>query len=244
MSLDFSNELQGVEEQKEKDSLGGGGAFDSDVYELAVDVAYTQKSKGGALGFHLVCKDRDGNVFRDTQWITSGDAKGNKPYYEKDGKRFELPGYSHVRSMVEFLTGKQLKDLKPQDAELRLWNGTEEAPTTVTTYPELRGVRMHAGILKIRQNKVKNSKPTSEEQFINEFVKFFTHPGKLTATEQRAGMEQGEFVEKWLEKNKGQVVDKYKEVKDSSAGTGASSGNPLQQKAAAQQTADDDLFGD
>jgi hypothetical protein len=228
MSLaNLQNDMVGIEKTEERDSVGGGGAVESGVYDATIEVAYTLKAKSGALGFITVFVTADGSKITDRQYITSGDAKGNKPYYEKDNKKFPLPGYSHVDFMTDLLVGKSLTALQEQEAMLKLYDGAlqKEVPTSVTVFPELRGLNVKVGILKIRENKtVKVGSAytaTNEERILNECAKFFDGLTGKTKTELRAG-EEAAFITKWKEKNEGQVVDKFKEIAGAAKG-----GNPF-----------------
>lgn len=232
MSLsNLKNDMAQTEKVEEKDTLGG-GVLEGGIYDMRLEVAYSQKSGGGALGFFTVWVNSQGRKITDRQYITSGDAKGNKPYYEKDGKKLALPGFQHVDFMVGLLLGKSLVELDEQQATLKLYNAAQgaEVPTEVTTYPELRGLKAKVGIKHIRQNKqVKqgnNYVPSNEEQSINEIDKYFDAETGKTSTELRAN-DDAAFINKWSEKFAGQVVDTYKPV----ANAPQSGGNPFANQA-------------
>src|SRR5699024_11688381 len=58
-------------------------------------------------------KGSDGNDagdFRAQVYFTSGNAKGNKPTYEKNGKEYFLPGYTVINDMMLMATGCELPD--------------------------------------------------------------------------------------------------------------------------------------
>jgi hypothetical protein len=230
MSLsNLKNDMAQTEKVEEKDTLGG-GVLEGGIYDMRLEVAYSQKSAGGALGFFTVWVNNQGRKITDRQYITSGDSKGNKPYYEKDGKKLALPGFSHVDFMVGLLLNKSLVDLDEQQATLKLYNAAQgsEVPTEVTTYPELRGLKAKIGIKQIRQNKqVKQGNsyvPSNEEQTINEIDKYFDAETGKTSTELRAN-DEAEFIKKWCEKFEGQTVDTYKPI--ANAPQSGSSGSPF-----------------
>jgi hypothetical protein len=56
----------------------------SDIYNMIIKYAYAIKSKGGAMGITVVLNTTDGKEVKATEYITSGDAKGNKTYFEKE----------------------------------------------------------------------------------------------------------------------------------------------------------------
>lgn len=241
----LAGDMQGVEQTAERDSLGGGGPLDSQVMDARIEVAYMSKSKGGATGFNTVLVGPNGEKVVDRQWITSGTKKGCKPYYEKDGKRFPLPGFSHVDFMVDLLLGKSLTQLQQQAAVIKLWNSEKKAeePTEVTAMPELRGLKVKVGIKKVRQNKMTGDNyniPTNEEQVFNEVDKYFDFETGKTKTELKANSD-AEFIQKWKEKWEGEVDDSFKPVANAAqSGANAGGGNPLAGGGAPAE----DLFGD
>lgn len=223
MSLaNLQNDLVGSEAVVEKDSVGGGGVLEGNIYDMRLEVAYTKKSATGALGFFTIWANNEGRKITDRQYITSGDGKGNKPYYEKNGQKIPLPGFSHVDFMVKLLINKNLTALDEQQATIKLYDGAQgkEVPTEVTTYPELRGVSAKLGIQQIRQNKqVKQGSvyvKTNEEQVINEISKYFDADSGKTGTE-IAGNSEADFINKWTKKFAGQVVDNYKVIENAAS---------------------------
>jgi hypothetical protein len=248
MSLaSLKEKMVGTEAVEDRDTLGG-AVLDGNIYDMRLEVAYSQKSSSGALGFFTVWVTSQGRKVTDRQYITSGDAKGNKPYYEKDGKKLPLPGFSHVDFMVSLLTGKNLIDLDEQQSTIKLYNAAQgkEAPTEVTTYPELRGLPCKVGIKQIRQNKqvkVGNGyQASNEEQIVNEISKYFDSETSKTSTELLAKTDAN-FITKWSEKFANQLVDTYKPV----AGATQSGSNPFaaQSKAAGGEgLKPSSMFGD
>lgn len=234
----------GMEHVEERDSLGG-GVLDGGVYPFRIEVAYTLKADSGALGFTTIFMNRDGQKITNTQYITGGDAKGNKPYYVRDGKKIPLPGYSHVDFMTDLLLNKPLTQLESQEATLKIWNkdAGKEVPTKVTVYPELRGKDVLLGLTKVRENKSKkvgkDYVPTAEERVFNEVDKFFDAETGKTKTELRGG-EEATFIEKWKAKFEGQLVDKYKEIKGAPQ-SGATGGSPFGDDSSSPSQS---LFGD
>ena len=79
-------------EASDKDVLAGGGfTKPTGVYDMIVDTAYMGKSQKGAVSLNLILKSAqsgDNTTFRQTLWVASGDAKGNKNYYvDKNNKK-------------------------------------------------------------------------------------------------------------------------------------------------------------
>ena len=84
----------------------GGGSFllESGTYDMIIDLAYFDVSKGGAnsLTFHF--KGPNGESVRETFWVTSGTAKGCKNYYlDKDGNKRYLPGFSQANAICKLI---------------------------------------------------------------------------------------------------------------------------------------------
>lgn len=226
----MNQNTQGMEEVKEKDSLGG-NLKNSDLYDAVVDLAYTTKADSGALGFTIVFKLEDGSTQRLQEWITSGDAKGNKPYYERDGKKIPLPGFTKISAITEILMSKPLADFTDSDAEtktikLRNKEQKKEIPTDVPMITGLIGKKVKIGLLQVRANKQekqgKNYVDTAEERIFNEVNKVFNENG-FTLEEIDANFDEPDFINKWLDKNKGKLDDRYKEIKGGASNTNKSS---------------------
>ena len=77
----------------------GGYLWESGVYKATVKMAYLDQAKSGAISVNIVLENSDGKELKEAFYIKSGNAKGNKTYYEKDGKSFPLPGYSTANSL-------------------------------------------------------------------------------------------------------------------------------------------------
>jgi hypothetical protein len=218
---------------------------------MRIEVAYTHKNDKGSTSFNTVLVDQDGNTFTDTQWIISGNAKGNKPYYEKNGKKFPLPGYSHADALVQLVTSKSLLDLQKKEVTLKLYDSKlkKEAPTNVESYPELVGASLQVGFHQIRENKnvLQGNKyvPTNEERVYNEVNKYFDGETGKTRTE-LTGNSEAVFLGKWEAKFSGQLQDKYKTIPN--AATSAVQGGSPFAAGANQGTnaekASSSLFGD
>ena len=78
----------------------GGYLWESGVYTATVKMAYLDQAKSGAISVNVVLENSDGKELKEAFYITSGDAKGNKTYYERDGKSYPLPGYSTANSLL------------------------------------------------------------------------------------------------------------------------------------------------
>jgi len=225
------------------DVLGGGGAKETGIYPFTVKHAYMHKSAGGALGISVRCDDGSGGTFDTTQWVASGDAKGNKPYYERNGKKYPLPGYSIIDDMCQLGTDVALADMDTEEKTIKLYDFDEqkEVPTEVDMLVDLVGANVYLAIQKClvdkteenpnfddskREDKISNPKriPTGETREENEVSKVFEASSKLTAKEIADNVDECVFFDKWLAKNEGKVRDKTS--KDAKKTGTAKAGSP------------------
>jgi hypothetical protein len=230
MSLNpFANTANTTNESIETDSdrLGGSFVWDSNAYEVTVLSAYAGKSKGGAGSMNLEVQGPDGRKFKFTEWVTSGDAKGNKPYYERDGKKSYLPGFNNMNAIAMFCAKKELNALtfETKIVKLRNFDTKTDVPTEVPMAVELIGKKFILGLLKVEENKTKkvgndylpvcDATGAPITRFTNEIGKIFYPDNKCTIAELRAAKQSGstpvaDFYPKWLEANAGKVIDKVK----------------------------------
>lgn len=233
--------IEGVEE--EKDVTFTKGPLESGLYQGIIKLAYTGKSKGGAMSV-TVHVDLNGRMHRETLWVTTGDAKGNVPFYTKqDGSKAYLPGYNVFSALAELTVGKTVNQLGTEDKVVKLYDyeAKKEIPQTVPVITELLDQPVYVGLVKQIEDKTTKADdgsyvPTGETREINLIDKIFRASDKATTTEAKA---KGEpvFVEKWLQANEGNTRDRS--TKD--AGT---AGSPVKVGAAAQaQPAVKPLFG-
>jgi len=214
MSL-FANLKTDDSIENEKDVVGGSGPLDSGLYEATVDLAYAGKASSGAQSIVLHLKTDNGTV-RETLWVTSGDAKGNRNFYEtSDGEKRYLPGFNMASSLCLLTVGKELAEMNTEEKVINLWNSEAKAqvPTKVPVLTELLGQPIIAGILRqIVDKNVKNDAgdyvPSGDTREENTFDKFFRSKDKLTTAEIRAGASEATFYNTWDERNTGTVRDR------------------------------------
>lgn len=232
----------GVKIADDKDTIGGGSnVVDSGAYPAKIGMAYISKSAGGALGLFLTCVTADNKELRQTLWMTSGDAKGNKNYYTKDGENFPLPGFSQANALAMLTTGKEIADLEDtiEEKVIKLYDFTAKAevPTKVNAVMALIGQEVIAGVIKQVVDKTKKNEATGqyentgETREENEIDKFFcAKEGHLnkTLTEIKAKAETAEFYTTWTEKWNGQVRNKAKGAEGTAGVPGAKAGTAVQ----------------
>lgn len=211
----------------EKDVLGGGGVLDTNVYPMKVKVAYFTTAASGAVAINLQ-GDVDGKEVRQQFWVLSGNDKGNKNTYTKDGKEYYLPSFLTANSLALLTVGKELSQLDVEKKVIKLYDfeAKEERPTEVDVLVELTGQMIQAGIQKQTVDKTEKGDdgkyyPTGETREINEVVKFFRYDDGLTVPEIEKGVTEAKFKDDWVGKWAGKVINKAKGNKD-----GAKSGLP------------------
>lgn len=211
----------------EKDVLGGGGVLDTNVYPMRVKVAYFTTAASGAVAINLQ-GDVDGKEVRQQFWVLSGNDKGNKNTYTKDGKEYYLPSFLTANSLALLTVGKELSQLDVEKKVIKLYDfeAKEERPTEVDVLVELTGQMIQAGIQKQTVDKTEKGDdgkyyPTGETREINEVVKFFRYDDGLTVPEIEKGVTEAKFKDDWVGKWAGKVINKAKGNKD-----GAKSGLP------------------
>lgn len=204
--------------KQETDNAGGGFILPSDLYDFTIALAYVKPADSGALGLFLELKTDDGKTLKTSMYMTSGTAKGGKNYSEKDGVKTYLPGFNQANGLCLLTIGKEIGDLETEEKVVKLYdyNAKSEVPTKVQALTDLHGKRIKAGVLEQKVNKTKKNEvtkqyePTGETRQENEVDKFFRAEDGFTVAELRASAEKAEFMEVWVEKNKGKVRDKTK----------------------------------
>lgn len=212
----------------EKDVIGGSRVIDSGLYAAKVTLAYVQKASSGALGLVLAIKtDEGGKEVRNTLWMSSGDAKGNKNYYEKDGEKHYLPGYLLANSLALLTVGKEISELDTEPKVVNVYNpeAKAEVPTKVDMVMDLVGQPIVAGVIKQVVDKTKKDdagqyQATGETREENEIDKFFRARDRMTTAEIRAQAETAAFATAWSEKNTGQVRNRAKGVSGNAGAPG------------------------
>lgn len=214
--------------EQESDRLAGNFIWDTDAYLVTINAAYAGKSAGGASSMSYEVTGPDGRKFKWTEWVTSGDAKGNKPYFEKDGQKTYLPGYNRSNAIALLTTEKELHALIFEEKVIKLRNATTktDVPTPVQMATGIIGKQIILGIAKQEVNKQAKGADgkyvdTAETRFTNEVDKIFYAKDKRTVAELRNKTTEAEFYAKWLEANKGKVIDRVKKV-----AAGAQAGAP------------------
>lgn len=221
---------------EERDSLGGKSfTIPTDIYPFEIKYAYVIESANGALGMSLHLQTADGQELRlngpmGSIYFTN---RNKEPFYvvkqgENEGQKNFLPGYQLLNALTNFTIEQNLLDIETEEKTINLYdpNESKEVPTSVDMVVELIGQQFYGAVTEIEEDrKQKDDKgnyvPTGETRRKNELIKVF-NADKQTMTELQAGDDVPEeelFYSKWLEKNKGEVIDRVEK-------TGATSGAP------------------
>lgn len=213
MSIFSSLGTTGFEEQK--DTLGGYQPLDTGAYPAKIKTIYITTSEKGAMAANVVA-EINGQEYHEQLWITN--SKGENFFLnKKTGNKVALPGFTALNDICLCAIGKELKEL---DAEPRVfkiydYNAKAEVPREVPTITELMNHEVILGIVRQRvDKKIKNdageyvaSGETREENVIEKVFHLSTHK---TVNEAKAGAEEAQFYDKWVEKNAGVIRDKAK----------------------------------
>lgn len=230
--------------EAETDRLGG-GLLESNVYDVVIKTAYITQAKSEALALNVEVETEDGGFFKEALYFVSGKAKGNKTYFEKNGKEIPLPGYSSFASLLKHsgfdTTPEQQMEsgLKKKIVDIYDFDLSKKVPTEVPMVMDLVGAKVKMAILNQTVDKnVKDASgkyvPSGDTREQNVLDKVFNRGG-FTTTEVTAKMEEPEFMNKWLEKNKGKSQMK---AKGAAAGGASKAGAPVAAPSAPATVAD------
>lgn len=220
---------------KEKDTLGGMQLFETNVYDFEIKMAYVEQSSGGALGATLVLETEAGQNYRETIYFTN--KKGETFFTNSKGETQHLPGFNLLNSITMLTIQTELTDMDTEERVVKAWDSDAKAEINknVDAFVDLIGQRIKLAVEKQLQDKqVKvdgeyvNSGETVER---NAIVKAFHHEKLVTLTEALAKIEP-EFLDKWVAKNQGKLIDKTKKDKNGPAkGAPAAAGEAKAAKA-------------
>jgi hypothetical protein len=222
MNAVFGNlTTNGLEETQ--DRLGGGfRPLESGAYTGKIKLAYAGKAASSNAQSVTIVLAHAGGEYRETFWITN---KEGKNYYERDGKKNALPGFSIVDDLCVVTTNKGLAQQGAEDKVVNLYDFDQkkEVPTSVPMLVELIGKEVTFGIRKELRNKQAKDgngvyQDTAEEREENVTDKIFHYPSNLTVVEAKKGIQTPTFYGAWVERNKEQTRDR-RTIKDGAGGS-------------------------
>lgn len=222
--------------ENEIDSLGGSGPLESGAYPFTVSMAYLQNADSGAVGVVLLLKNENKQELRVTEWVQSGDKKGNSNYYTtKAGDKKYLPGYNSINSLCLLAAGVDIHEVDTAMKTVNIYDYDlkKDVPTEVEVITSLLGKEIIAGVIKQTVDKTaKNDAgeyvPTGKTRDENEISKFFRATDQLTTAEIRAETTEAAFYATWVDKHTG--VTRDRSTGGSPAGAAASGSAPAPTK--------------
>lgn len=199
--------------EEAKDVLGGGGDFikDSGIYKMGIVHAYIIRAASGSIGVNLTMKHADAakTEFNTKVYMTSGTKKGGMPYYEKNGKRFPLPGFTTIDDLCRVATANAhgIADAPRTTKTIEIFDYTagKKLPQEVEVIDCLTQKMFQIGLVKKLVNKFKDGRAIAETQHKNE-ISLVMDNQQRTVREMAAGA-MPEFATLWAEKNNGTVID-------------------------------------
>jgi len=239
----FDNVDSSAKVSQEKDVVRGvrQEPLPSDIYNLIIKYAFAKKAKSGALGVNVLFQVADGEhkgrEFRITEYVTSGDAKGNKTYYEKKTdsgvEQHALPGFALIDSLALLVLKKSILQCGTEKRTIKLYDFDKKAevPTEVDMFVELVNKGICGCVLhRIEDKNVKNPQTgeyeaTGKTYAINVADKFLSPSDRRTVAETQNNI-PADFKTIWLEKWKDKIDDQSSEVKNAGIkGAPAASGD-------------------
>lgn len=217
--MSYDNLSKDTNAEEDKDQINNyGGPMDSDIHTIVIDLVYLDKTPSGSTSFTITGKTLEGVEFKNTQYITSGDKKGNKNTYEtQTGELKYLPGFTVADHICLLAFGKPIDFLAKASKKkaIKVYDSKEkkEVLKEKDVITQLKDKKITLGILKVLVDKKEAGsngtyKPTGKSMLVNEISKVFRTKDHLTVIEVRQKAENPEFFEKWVEKFKGKEIDK------------------------------------
>ncbi len=225
--------------------VGGGYAWESGVYGTTIAMAYLNQAASEAVSFNVVLKNSDGKELKESFWIKSGKAKGNKTFYTgKDGKDRPLPGYSVANSLCIAATGDSLAKCIA-GAEKKTVNvydpaQSKEVPLERPVIMRLLNKVVKVAVHQVNEDKNKKNDATGQYESTGEIrttneCKFFGNIDGKTTEEILAGADAIMF-DKWAEQNTGTVIDKTSKKSGSASAADIMGGGAVGTAATAENT--------
>ena len=212
-------------------SLGGGSfLWDSNVYKCIVDMAYFDKSAGGAHSLNLTLLNSDGKHLKQTLWFTK---KTGEIHYvnKRTGEKAYLPGYTLANNLALIITGEDINEAfeKSEKKMVNVYDFTAKAekPTEKSVATSLLGKQVKAAIIKQTVNKnvyddtIEKWITTAETKEENDIKEFYFDDSYLTVVEKSKGATEALMMPKWVKRNAGKTMNRVKAVPGDAATAGA-----------------------
>ena len=211
-------------------SLGGGSfLWDSNVYKCIVDMAYFDKSAGGAHSLNLTLLNSDGKQLKQTLWFTK---KTGEIHYinKRTGEKAYLPGYTLANNLALIITGEDINEAfeKSEKKMVNVYDFTAKAekPTEKSVATSLLGKQVKAAIIKQTVNRRADAGdgvwvPTVETKDENDIKEFYFEDSDLTVVEKSKDATEALMMPKWIKRNAGKTMNRVKAIPGDATTAGA-----------------------
>lgn len=213
----------------DEDRIGGGfQLFETGMYEGKIKYAYISVADSGAMAINVQV-EADGKTHSQTEYMTSGEAKGySNTYKDQNGVEKYLPGFIFANSLALLGAANEIADLDVEEKVIKLYSyeDKKEVPTKVNMLMDLVDVDVKFLIEKQTVDKrVKNDEgkyvASGETREQNAIVKWLRPRDSMTVNEIQAEAEEANHAEMWLEKFKGETINRAKGADNKGAKSGA-----------------------
>jgi hypothetical protein len=227
--MNFGNLKIDDDVKLDEDTVGGGSfTWESGVYDVVVDMAYLNESKGGAMGLTLTLLNGKKKL-KETLWITSGKAKGQKStYIDQKGTKRPLPGYTQGLNLCMTAIDSTLEDAahasEAKTINIYNFDAKKEQPTNMDhVMTNLIGKQVKVGVIKRIENKRGNDGSGKyidlpETREVNVISQFFYADSGLSVMEKAKGETDAKFITEWKKVNDGNTHNRVKKVDAVTAG--------------------------
>lgn len=207
--------------EKAKDSLGGFARLPTDIYIGKIKQAYftssdTSESQSVVLGVGFTETIDGEEVERDYMERLLITNKDGDAFYEKNGHKLPLQGFTIADDICQIITEASLTDQETETKKVKIRDFTsgEDIPTPVEVLIDLIGEEIALAVQHKRQNKrEKNSKgdyvQVPEPVELNSIVKVLSPDDFSTLLELDEGKDPA-FADKWIERYQGKMQDTFK----------------------------------
>lgn len=185
--------------------------LDTDVYAGTIKMAFAGQSSGGARSLTLQLQLDGGKQYDETIYVSNKDGLNT---YEKDGKKYMLPGFQLVNNLCLMAIGKGLMDAgagaETRTVKLYDFKEKKEIAQDVMALPELIGKRVLVAIQEEEYEKSTYNESTGKREYTgekgikNSITKVYDPETKQTAVEIRDEKEATQ-MDAWLATNKGKL---------------------------------------
>lgn len=220
--------LKGAKDIEEAvDTVGSGGALDSNVYPMKLKNAYVHIADSGAQAMNIEVEIEGGRTQRHQLWVSN---KDGEIFYEKDGKKKYMQGYLIADALAMLATGGEagIQDLDTEEKVLAIYDFDkgQDVNKKVEAFVDLFGLEFQGGLIKHvkpKKSKVGDEYVESETETVtvNDLDKVFSEEG-FTTIELVEEAEEPDFIHKWLSRWEGK--EKTSKPKAAAKGRNATGG--------------------